>query len=547
MAAVDDLCRSYLDLKWHFNPADGSLAGAVAYDGRLGSFDAESMRAHLAAFRSLAGAAEDLDTADLQEEIDRTALLDDMRTLLFRFEFERPHVRNPSFWLTHVFEGVYALLARRDGQDGQDGRDGRDGRVGLGKWAPAMVERLKAAPEFLDSARVTLKEPPAVFVDAALGALGGGGELIAQAAAVFGAAAPELAEELNAAARGALEALARYGRALGSEILPSDDPHAFAVGEEQFARRLHHEHALRGGAGELWRYGMHLVEETRAAVEAAAREVDASRPWREVVERLMADAPAGDVLAAYRDEVERARGFLDETGLAPLPTVPLDVVPTPSFLASLVPFAAYAQPPVELGGPGLFYVTVPNGAPVTAKAAPHCVHQIPSLAAHEALPGHHLQMTSAQGLHSEVRRHLWTPVTVEGWALYGETLMYEGGFFRTPEARLFHLVSLLWRAARIVLDVGLHTRGLAPAEAVDELMASMPMERRSAEAEVRRYCAMPTYQLSYAVGRREILLLRDAYRMRAGPGYQARAFHADLLSYGGLPISLARWGMGLDE
>ncbi len=540
MALVDDLCRSYLDLKWHFNPADGSLAGAVAHDGRLGTFDAESMRAHLAAFRSLAGAAEELDTDSLQEEIDRTALLDDMRTLLFRFEYEKPHVRNPSFWLTHLFEGVYALMSRRGGRDGRDGRE-------LGVWAPAMLERLKAAPKFLDQGRATLKAPPAVFVDAALGALGGGGELIAQAAGVFGAAAPELAEELTEAARGALEALTRYGRALGSEILPSDDPNSFAVGEEQFARRLHHEHALRGGAGELWRYGMHLVEETKEAVAAAAREVDPARPWREVVERLMGDAPAGDVLAAYRDEVERARGFLEETGVAPLPTVPLDVVPTPSFLASLVPFAAYAQPPVELGGPGLFYVTVPNGAPVTAKVSPHCVHQIPSLAAHEALPGHHLQMTSAQGLPSEVRRHLWTPVTVEGWALYGESLMYEGGFFRTPEARLFHLVSLLWRAARIVLDVGLHTRGLTPAEAVDELIASMPMERRSAEAEVRRYCAMPTYQLSYAIGRREILLLRESYRARAGSGYSARAFHADLLSYGGLPISLARWGMGLDD
>src|SRR5688500_16135872 len=410
-----------------------------------------------------------------------------------------------------------------------------------------MLERLEAAPKFLDEARATLREPPAVFVDTALGALGGGGELIAQAAVVFGRSSPELAEALTAAAGRTLEPLTRYGRALGSEILPSDDPNSFAVGEEQFARRLHHEHALRGGAGELWRYGMHLVEETRAAVAAAAREVDPTRPWHDVVERLMGDAPAGDVLAAYRDEVERARGFLEETGLAPLPTVRLDVVPTPSFLASLVPFAAYAQPPVELGGPGLFYVTVPNGAPVIAKAAPHCVHQIPSLAAHEALPGHHRQMTSAQGLASQVRRHLWTPVTVEGWALYGETVMYEGGFFRTPEARLFHLVSLLWRAARIVLDVGLHTRGLAPSEAVDELMASMPMERRSAEAEVRRYCAMPTYQLSYAVGRRETLALRDACRGREGSRFSAPRFHAELLSYGGLPVSLARWGMGLDE
>ena len=540
MPVVDDLCRSYLDLKWHFNPADASLAGAVAFDSRLGSFDAESMRAHLAAFRSLTGAAEELDPPSLDEEIDRTALLEDMRTLIFRFEHEQPHVRNPSFWLTHLFEGIYALLAREGGRavERKSGRNGGE--------AAAVLERLKAAPKFLEGARATLREPPVVFVDSALSALAGGGELVVQAAAVFGAAAPELSEELHGAARETLEALTRYGRALGSEILPSDDPHAFAVGDDQFGRRLHHEHAIRGGAPELWRYGMHLVEETEAAVADAAREIDPAKPWREVVERLSTDGVEGDVLATYRAEVERARAFTEQGALVPMPDVVLDIVPTPPFLVSLVPFAAYSQPPVELGGPGRFYVTVPDGT-ADARAGAHCVHQIPSLAAHEAFPGHHLQMTWAQGLRSEVRRHLWTPVTVEGWALYGETLMQESGFFRTPEARLFHLLSLLWRAARIVLDVGLHTRGLKPVEAVDQLMASMPMERRSAEAEVRRYCAMPTYQLSYAVGRREILQLREEYRARAGSAFSARSFHGELLAYGGLPVALARWGMGLEE
>src|SRR5690606_14652257 len=344
MPQVGDLCRSYLDLKWHFNPSDGSLAGAVAHDGRLGTFDADSMRAHLAAFRSLTGAVEELDPADLADEVDRTALLDEIRTLIFRFEHERPHVRNPSFWLTHLFEGVYALLARTGD---------------AAPRAPAALERLRAAPAFLAMARATLREPPAIFVDAALGALGGGGKLIVEAAAVFGAAAPELAEPLNDAAREALEALTTYGRALGSEILPSDDPHAFAVGDEQFARRLHHEHALRGNAPDLWRYGMHLLEETEAQIEALSRTIDPTRPWREVIERLREDTVRDDVLGTYAAEVERARSFIEQRGLMALPAIPLDVVETPPFLASLVPFAAYSRPPVEIGGPGLFYVTVP--------------------------------------------------------------------------------------------------------------------------------------------------------------------------------------------
>jgi uncharacterized protein (DUF885 family) len=87
--------------------------------------------------------------------------------------------------------------------------------------------------------------------------------------------------------------------------------------------------------------------------------------------------------------------------------------------------------------------------------------------------------------------------------------MDEAGYYASVESRLFQLVNLLWRAVRVVLDVGLHTRGMTATEAVDYMVQHLPIERTNAEAEVRRYCAWPTYQLCYAVGRREILRLRD--------------------------------------
>jgi uncharacterized protein (DUF885 family) len=225
-------------------------------------------------------------------------------------------------------------------------------------------------------------------------------------------------------------------------------------------------------------------------------------------------------------------------------------VPTPSFLAPLIPFAAYEPPPLHLAGQaGRFYVTLPEASTppeaIARQLREHCVHAIPALVAHEAYPGHHLQLSTAHRLRSQVRRHLWTPIMVEGWAVYCEQLMAETGYYATAEARLFQLVNLLWRAVRIVLDVGLHTRGMTPAEAVQYLTDHLPMERRHAEAEVRRYCAYPTYQLSYAVGRRELLQLRHDYRERAGGDFSPRRFHDELLSYGGLPVSLARWGMGV--
>ena len=538
MASVDDLCRSYLDLKYHFDPAAASAAGLVSHDSRLGRFDTPTVRAHLSALRSVAGAVEELESDDLQAEIDRTALLGEIRGATFRLEHEQPHVRNPAYWLSHVFQGLYAMLARRNG--------------GLAERTPAALERLRAVPAFLDAARDTLDEPPSVFVDTTLGMLGGGGELVVQLVAALEPESPELRADLHEAAGKALEALKRFGTALRDEIEPASDPHAFAVGEDQFTRRLHHEHALTASAPELWRYGLHLQEETEAELAALAERMGA-RPWRELVEELRGDAPDLEtLLPVYRAELDRAHAFVAERELVSIPHDPVDVVPTPAFLVALVPFAAYEPPPIFLSEQtGRFYVTQPDAsAPPEVRARQrrgHCRHAIPAMVAHEAYPGHHLQLVTAQGLASEVRRHIWTPVMVEGWALYCEQLMDESGYYGEDHARLFRMVNLLWRAIRIVLDVGLHTRGMAPAEAVDYMVEHLPIERASAEAEVRRYCAYPTYQLCYAVGRRELLRLRDAYRERAGGSFRPKTFHDELLAYGGLPVSLARWGMELGE
>jgi len=538
MASVDDLCRSYLDLKYHFDPSSASAAGLVSHDSRFGRFDSGTTREYLSALRAVAGAVEELESDDLQAEIDRTALLGEIRSAIFRLEHERPNVRNPAYWLSHVFQGLYAMLARRNGA--------------MADRAPAALERLRAVPGFLDAARDTLDEPPSVFVDTSLGMLGGGGELVVQLVAALELEAPELRADLQEAAGKALEALKRFGTALRDEIEPASDPHAFAVGEEQFSRRLHHEHALTAGAPELWRYGLHLQEETEAELAALAARMG-GRPWRDLVEELRSDAPESDaLLPVYRAELDRAHAFVAERELVSIPRDPVDVVATPSFLVALVPFAAYEPPPIFLSEQtGRFYVTQPDAsAPAEVRARQrrgHCRHAIPAMVVHEAYPGHHLQLVTAQGLRSEVRRHIWTPVMVEGWALYCEQLMDESGYYGEDPARLFRLVNLLWRALRIVLDVGLHTRGMTPAEAVDYMVEHLPIERASAEAEVRRYCAYPTYQLCYAVGRRELLRLRDAYRERAGASFQPKAFHDELLAYGGLPVSLARWGMELGE
>jgi hypothetical protein len=536
VSAVDELCRSYLDARWHFDPSAASAAGLTTHDERLGRYDEAGVRELTASLRSLAGAAEELDVADQQQEIDRTALLDELRIVIFRFQHEQPHRRNPGFWLRQLLDGLHALSARPDAEAGTAG---------------AVLARLRDAPAFLDAARATLSEPPRVLSDAALAMLGGGGELVVGLVKRYGMKAPEQRLALEEAAAGALAALKVFGAALTGRLTPSADPTAFAVGEEQFNRHLHHEHALLASAPELWRYGLHLRDEVEAELAQLARRIDPSRHWRDLVERLRAEtAPEeGALVGLYAAEAERARAFLSDGALVSPTAAPLEVEATPAYLRATVPVVGYqASPAFAADRPARLLVTEPvHGLGDAARHRvlhDHSTLGLPALVGHETFPGRHQQATRAREL-SVVRQHVATPLTAAGWALYAEEAMAEAGFLPGLEERLFHLVRRLSFAVRVDLDIGLHTRGMTAEEAVEELVRRLPMERRHAETEVLWLCQAPTYGLCDAVGRRELLALRESY-MAERTACSMRDFHDELLGYGALPVSLIRWGMGLD-
>ena len=254
LAPLAELAQSYFDLRWHLDPVVAP---------RFGRFAGAALRPHLAAVRALTGALEELEPSTLDDEIDRTALLNDARVLLYRCEREAVFSRDPTQWVKRIVDGLAVL-----------------------RGADVVAGRLKDVPEFLDDARAALVEPVGLFAETAL-------ELLPEAAtAVQGAEAPV---ELK---RHALDALAAFKVDL--DRWWQAGPGRFAAGEDAFNFHLHYEHALRDTAPELWRYGNRLIEELKAG-GVVLPELSVA-PDLSLVRRMILSSLTLDGWALLRDE-----------------------------------------------------------------------------------------------------------------------------------------------------------------------------------------------------------------------------------------------------
>src|SRR5205823_3423448 len=193
VASFREIERSYFDLRWHVDPVGATQAGVKTYDDRYGRFSPGALAPHLAALKSIAAALEESAADQLDDEIDRTALLNEIRVTLRRFERERPQTKNPGFWLSHLLGGLHFLLGRRDRSPEER--------------AVSLAGRLEDVPGLLDDARAALVEPVRVFVETALRINEGGLSLVREVAAGLG-------ERGRAAADAAAAAMAAFAHDL---------------------------------------------------------------------------------------------------------------------------------------------------------------------------------------------------------------------------------------------------------------------------------------------------------------------------------------------
>lgn len=522
----------YLDIVQTYSPVEATQLGLHEHDDELDALDARSASAEA---RDLSGLLRTLGKTSigtaLDDQIDAEALTLMIRTRLLELESERQWERKPDRHIEVILEGAFALVQRD--------------YAPLTERATSLIARLKGGIGLLAKMRSTISEPPALWVENAIATAEAGpqflaGPVTALAEQLASSGSGSLADELERASQEIARELGACTDWMRDELLPRASGQ-WAIGEERFAARLAREHGLSQTPEEVMAIGREMVDEIAARIEEEATEQCQARGidggWRELLDVLKSSCPEpAELLPMYQSEMERSMEWVSETGTAPMPNgSPLMVEATPAFLRHLVPFAAYSPPgPFENVQSGFFWVT-PVESPEAMRD--HCAGTPPLIAAHEGYPGHHLQLSIANQLDRSVRRLQWSTLMIEGWGFYCEQLLTDAGI-GGPEAKLFGLKDQLWRACRVVLDVGIHTGEIGFDEAVAMLVDVAGLEREGAEAEVRRYTSSPGYQLCYALGKRAITELRDAVGERLGVSFELGRFHESLLSFGSIPPAL---------
>ncbi|MDI9365653.1 MAG: DUF885 domain-containing protein [Flavobacterium sp.] len=240
-----------------------------------------------------------------------------------------------------------------------------------------------------------------------------------------------------------------------------------------------------------------------------------------------------EVLAAFQTIHQTMKPQLN-TMFNQVPKTPFEIRQTEAFRAASAS-AEYNQGSADGSRPGIFYVPIIDATKFNITSG------MESLFLHEAIPGHHYQISLQQEdtLLPKFRRFaIGNNAYVEGWALYCESLGKELGLYTNPYQYMGALGDEMHRAIRLVVDVALHTKGITREEAIAYMMANEPISEAGATAEIERYMAIPAQALSYKIGALKISALRTKYSEQLGAKFKLAKFHDAILKDGSMPLNV---------
>ena len=309
---------------------------------------------------------------------------------------------------------------------------------------------------------------------------------------------------------------------------------AYPDGDAVYKLMMRDQTTLAVDAPTVHALGLSELARIRARMQEAMRDAGFGGTFDEFVAFVNHDpqffyASPAELLAAYRDIAKRVDPELPKLFLV-LPRAPYGVRAIPAWRgANAVEF--YTAGAADASTPGWF-----NANAVALAQRPKW--DMEALFLHEAVPGHHLQIARAHELvQLPLFRRLAGPnAYVEGWALYAEGLGAELGLYADPYARYGQLRAEAFRAARLVVDTGIHAMGWTREQAIAFMVDNTGIAREDATEEVDRYVVWPAQALGYKLGQLKILELRQKARAELGDRFDLRAFHLEVLDHGALPL-----------
>jgi uncharacterized protein (DUF885 family) len=534
MAEFQQLVIELLEEVWQNDPVGATHVGIHRYDDLLPDNDPDAIEGFGQKLDEFKRRFEEVDPATLErpEQLDRRWAIAVLDRALLEHDL-RNWQRAPQDYLQSLGVGLHDLTISEV--------------LPVEERLEALLSRLKATPGFLEGARKNI-DPSAVppeWIEGALLVARSTRQFITEVVPQMARQVPALEGEVVSASTTAVEAVedfAGFVRENGHRAQGD-----FAIGRERFDFLLQRYHLLDVDSDDLLELGRQWIDEYEREMVEVARQIDPDRSWVEVLETVKDDHPTAEQLRqAYDDETMLAREHCLDYDLITFPEGEACLVEwMPPVLRATSPIAKpWVSPPFEEGLTSKWYITPVDSTAPSDQQRQHLRDNswawIRGIAQHEMYPGHHLQLVIAKQVGTPLRKQFWSPVYGEGWGLYTEELFYETGFLAEPSLRLMQLRNGLWRAVRVVVDTGLHVRGMSTQEAARELAEAARLEPRWAESEARLYTARPTYPSSYRVGLSMIFELREAYKAKHGNDYSLKNFHDEFMSYSSLPIAIVR-------
>ena len=348
-------------------------------------------------------------------------------------------------------------------------------------------------------------------------------------------------QELLAAITGqVMPAYVRFGKFLKSQYIPGgrNEPGLWSLpgGDDYYRFLVRQSTTTDLTPDQIHQIGEDEVKRDEAEIQAIAQKLGFADS--KALQAAAANNPKlfpatkEQLIDAYRDHIDQMRPKLPQL-FGRLPKAPLVVKPVPAYQEQQQAAAYYQQGTPDGSRPGMVYVN-------TYKFDTRPLYATEAIAYHEGLPGHHLQISIQQELTgiADFRKYEGYTAYTEGWGLYSEQLGKEVGFYQDPYNDYGRLEADIWRAVRLVVDTGVHSKHWTRQQMVDYFHQHSSVPEIDVQTETDRYIAWPAQALGYKVGQLKLLELRAKSKKALGDKFDIRAFHDQVLDAGALPLDL---------